>query len=250
MEVTFQIGEMKMSQAAPTYPYATGKAEKPIVDALVAKYGANALTWPIVLSQTATGATQAYLYERNAKNQINAQGDIRPQSTSGLPEHFLDYTSTPRLIAPPAGFLQPLVAPQFPSSYEYILQQQVHSTVDLDYVWHGGIGFKGFELTTFYVQFTTEAKAREVVSKMNRRPSWQGPNGAHAMHKIADAAADLNVDYYLVCANTAGEVGSPLNTQGNVLRLPMTHASVDALSNGHVPPDATFCTFRQFLAWL
>ena len=239
-----------MSQAAPSYPYATGKAEKPIVNALVAKYGANALTWPIALSQTATGATQAYLYERNATNQINAQGDIRPQSASGLPEHFLDYTSTPRLIAPPAGFLQPFVAPQFSSSYEYILQQQVHSTVDLDYVWHSGNGFKGFELTTFWVEFTTEAEARRVVSMMNRRPSWRGPNGAHAMRKIADAAADLNVDYYLVCANTTGRVGTSLNTHGNVLLLPLTHASINALSNGHVPPNAVFCTFQQFLAWL
>ena len=239
-----------MSQTVPTYPYATGKAEKPIVDALVAKYGANALTWPIVLSQTATGATQAYLYERNATSQINAQGDVRPQSTSGLLEYFLDYTSMPRLITPAASFLQPFVASQFSSSCEYILQQQIHSTVDLDYVWHSGNGFKGFELTTFWVEFTTEAEAKRVVSMMYRRPSWRGPNGAHAMHKIADAAADLNVDYYLVCANTVGRVGSSLNTNSNVLLLPMTHASINALSNGQVPANAAFCTFQQFLAWL
>lgn len=239
-----------MSQPAPRYPYATGKAEKPIVDALVAKYGANALTWPIALSQTGTGATQAYLYERNATNQVNAQGDVRPRSVSGLPEHFLDYTSTPRLVAPQATFLQPFMAAQYSNSYEFILQQQTYSTVDLDYVWHHGHGFKGFELTTFYVEFTSEAEAKRVVSMMNRRPSWQGPNGAHAMHKIADAAVDLNVDYYLVCANTVGRVGSVLNTNGNVLFFPMTHASINALSNGQVPANATFCTFQQFLAWL
>ena len=238
-----------MSQTAPNYPYATGTAEKPIVDKLVNKYGAAALTWPIVLSNTLED-TLAYLYECNAQNQINAQGDMRPKSRSNIPSYFIDYISSPRLIVPPIEFLQPFLLKSFGNSYAYILQQQNYSTVDLDYVWHTGIGFKGFELTTFWVPFTTEAEARRVVSMMNRRPSWAGPNGAHAMVKIACAAQDLRVDYYLVCANTVGRVGSSLDTNGNVLFFPLTHTTVNSLSSGQVPSNATFCSFQKFLSWL
>ena len=238
-----------MSQTTPNYPYATGTAEKPIIDALVEKYGTMALTWPIVLSGS-TGETLAYLYERNAQNQINSQDDIRPKSQSNMRSYFINFASSPRVVVPPSEFLQPFLSSSFGNSYDYILQQQTYSTVDLDYVWYTGAGFKGFELTTFWVSFTSEAEARRLVSMMNRRPSWAGPNGAHAMLKIALAARDLNVDYYLVCANTVGRVGSALNTNGNVLFFPLTSNAITVLSNGQVPANATFCTFRQFLSWL
>jgi len=239
-----------MSQTTPSYLYATGKAEKPIVDALISKYGVRAVTWPIALSQRTTGATVAYLYERNATNQINAEGDDRPKSSSGLPEYFIDYTSTPRVCEPRATYLEPFIDVGLQNSYEHILQQEVHSTVDLDYVWRTGESFKGFELTTFWVEFVDKAAAAGVVSKMNRRPSWQGPNGAHAMHKIADAAADLSVDYYLACANTLGKVGTDLKIDGNVLLFPMTHHGIETLSKGKVPADSVFLTFDRFLEWL
>src|SRR5690606_11917267 len=125
-------------------------------------------------------------------------------------------------VNPPLPLFDAFLSRPFENSYAFILQQDSYSTVDLDYVWHTGDGFRGFELTTFWVPFTSEAEARRVVSMMNRRPSWAGPNGAHAMRKIALAAADLNVEYYLVCANTVGRVGSALNINGNVLLFPLT----------------------------
>ena len=235
-----------MAQATPNYGYATGKTEKPIVDALVNKYSATSVCWPIVLSSG--GSTIAYLFERNKKNTINSQHDIRPKSTSGVKEYYLDYSSKPRLIDPNAPFLLPLVASEFESSYEFILAQQSgYSTVDLDYVWCAGVVFKGFELTTFFKDFHSEAEAKRLVSMMNRRPSWQGVNGAHALYKIAAAAQDLNIQYYLVCANTTGGVGSALNTSGNVLYFPLTSEQIDRLSAGQAPTNATFCTFQHFL---
>jgi len=238
-----------MSQTTPNYPYATGTAEAPIIDMLVEKYGTKALTWPIVLSGP-SGDTLAYYYERNAQNQINSKDDIRPASQSGIQTFFVDYMSNPRSATPPAKLFNPFLSASFDNSYDFILQQDTYSTVDLDYVWFTGTAFTGFELTTFWVPFSTEAEARRLVSMINRRPSWAGPNGAHAMIKIALAAMDLNVEYYFVCANTVGRVGSALNTKGNVLFFPLTSNSVAALANGRVPADATFCTFQQFLSRL
>ena len=51
----------RMAQTNPSYLYATGKCEKPIIDALVQKYGASNISWPIVLLEN--DRTAAYLYE-------------------------------------------------------------------------------------------------------------------------------------------------------------------------------------------
>lgn len=82
---------------------------------------------------------------------------------------------------------------------------------------------------------------------MNRRPSWSGPNGAHALLKVAAAAQDLNIEYYMVFANTIGKVGSALKTNGNVLYFPLTVDAVNFLSRGQVPPNAIFCSFQNFM---
>lgn len=240
-----------MSQATPTYGFATGKAEPAIVSAIVNKYGAQALSWPIVLSAP-NGNTLAYLYERNATNQINAQGNARPHSATGLPSYVLDYTATPRVIMPPAPALNQLLAPQYQNSYEFVLTSNSgHTSVDLDYVWQAGEGFKGFELTTFFMDFSCEAEAKRLVSMMNRRPSWNGPNGAHALHKIADAAADLGIEFWLVCVNTVSKgIGSPLKTSGNVLYFPLTNTQINRLSAGQAPQNAVFCSFQQFVSQL
>lgn len=234
-------------QAAPTYPLATGKQEEPIVRALIGKYGLERILWPIVLSQGDT--TIAYLYEKNANNGINAEHDTRPPSAANLPGFFLDYTSQPRRAAPPADFLRAFLDERYGCSYDYV-PGSTYSTVDLDYVWNTGNGFRGFELTTFWMDFHSHQRASELVAKMNRRPSWQGPNGAHALRKIVDSAADLGIDYYLVCLNTESKVGSAIKTSGNVYFFRLTHGQIDRLSRGMPPMDANFCSFEQFLGWL
>lgn len=236
-----------MVQTTPSYGFATVKPEKPIVDALVEKYGLQSVIWPVVLSDMKS--TLAYIYERNKDNQINSQGDKRPTSKSGICESYVDYTCNSRVIFPNNSLLSQFIQPEFDCSYDYILSNMntSYNTVDLDYVWHDGRVFRGFELTTFWADFSSETEARRLVSTMNRRPSWQGPEGAHALLKVAAAAQDLNIEYLMVFANTVGKVGSPLKTNGNVLYFSLTKTAVEYLSIGQIPPNATFCSFQSFI---
>ncbi len=100
------------------------------------------------------------------------------------------------------------------------------------------------------MDFFNYSRASELVSKMNRRPSWQGPNGAHALHKIVDSASDLGIDYYLVCVNTVSKVGSDLKTSGNVYFFQLDHDQIKLLTDGKPPKNAEFCSFNEFLDWL
>lgn len=237
-----------MSQTEPTYSYATGKAEKPIIDALIKKYGISNVSWPIVLMQG--DKTLAYLYEKNNKNVINLEMDCRPGSKKHLLSYYLNYVKTPREVMPDnIDLSKSFFKKEYTCSYDYIIKSP-YSTVDLDYVWYNGAHFKGFELTTFYVEFSSKDKALDLISKMNRRPSWKGDKGPHAFHKIVDSADDLGIDYYLVCVNTVSEVGSDLKTDGNVCFFRLTHEQVDLLSEGKKPKDVEFISFERFLEWL
>lgn len=236
-----------MAQTNPSYSGATGKSEKPIIDELIKKYGFSNVTWPIVLIEN--DRTIAYIYEKNSKNTINLEMDSRPGSKAHLLSYYLNYMKIPRESLPQEAFFQQFLKPEFSCSYDYIVNSPF-STVDLDYVWYNGCNYKGFELTTFWVDFSSHAKALDLISKMNRRPSWRGPNGAHAFHRIVDSAADLGVDYYLVCANTVSKVGSELKTNGNVCVFQLTHRQVELIQNGYPPENSMFMTFGDFLKWL
>lgn len=238
-----------MAQTNPSYLYATGKCEKPIIDALVQKYGASNISWPIVLLEN--DRTAAYLYEYNGKNQLNHLMDSRPGSRSKVPSYFLNYAGR-RWAEPAEPFLADFLRQPYSCSYDYILDpSSPYSSVDLDYVWYNGRNYKGFELTTFYVPFSSSEKALNLISKMNRRPSWKGENGARAFHRIIDSAEDLGVDYYIVCANTVSRsIGSELETNGNVCLFRLTHDQVNLLEKGKKPENSEFMTFQQFLDWL
>lgn len=237
-----------MAQANPTYGYVIGKSEKPIVDALINKYGFSNVTWPIVLIKN--DKIIAYLYEKNEKNQINIEMDSRPGSKSHLLSYYLNFTKRPHASVPEAKFLEPFMREQYVCSYDYVIESPF-STVDLDYVWYNGSSYKGFELTTFYMDFYSHERARYLISQMRKRPSWQGPDGAHAFHKIVESAEDLGVDYYVVCANTVDKVvGSDLKTNGNVCLFSLTHEQVDLILSGKAPNNTVFMTFRNFLNWL
>jgi hypothetical protein len=235
------------AQAIPTYAIATGKPEEPIVKELIRKYGYAQISWPIILSEG--DKTIAYLYEINSKNKTNSYSDIKPNSQSGIPSHLIDYTVVPRVISPHSSYLSDFISDRYSCSYDYITSSP-YSTVDLDYVWLDERNFKGFELTTFWMDFYNKQRAGQLVSKMNRRPSWQGPNGAHALHKIVDATIDLGIDYYMVCVNTVSKVGSEIKTNGNVYFFRLTHDQINRLFNGQEPLDAQFCSFENFLNWL
>lgn len=236
-----------MSQANPTYGYATGKSEEPIIDFLVKKYGFSNVTWPIVLIEN--DKTIAYLYEKNEKNKINVEMDSRPGSKSHLFSYYLNYTKKPHSSVPEVEFLKPFIQERYSCSYDYI-KKSPFSTVDLDYVWYNGSSYKGFELTTFYMDLYSHNRANYLISQMRKRPSWKGPKGAHAFHKIVESAEDLGVDYYVVCANTIDKVGSALKTNGNVCLFSLSHEQIDLIQSGNVPNNTEFMTFSDFLNWL
>ena len=89
-----------------------------------------------------------------------------------------------------------------------------------------------------------------LISKMRKRPSWQGVEGARAFRKIAESAEDLGVDYYVVCANTISNVGSDLKTNGKVCIFSLTDEQVKLLESGKAPNNSRFMSFRQFIDWL
>lgn len=235
------------SQVVPTYSIAAGKSEAPIIRELAGKYGEENISWPIILSNE--NEAVAYLYERNDKNKTNTSVDNRPISSSDLPSYFIDYTSSPRYISPGPDYLADFISDRYSCSYDYIFNSPF-TTVDLDYVWKAKDGFKGFELTTFWMDFYSHERASELVSKMNRRPSWQGQNGAHALRKIVNCAEDLGIDYYFVCVNTVSKVGSDIKTAGNVYFFKLDHQQINRLSSGMPPDNSQFCSFEQFLSWL
>lgn len=236
-------------QIAPSYPHATGKIETPIVNCLIDKYGYKNISWPIILSKD--NETTGYLFERNIKNKINSDQDNRPKSSSGIMSYFLDYTCSPRTINPEADFLIPFLNKDCSCSYDYVTNNPGFSTVDLDYVWKKNSGYRGFELTTFWVNFDSQERASTLVSKMKKRPSWQGQYGPRAFRKIVDCSADLEIDYYLVCVNTVNKtVGSDINTSGNVYFFRLNHEEIDRLDKGYPPENSQFCSFEDFLSWL
>lgn len=234
-----------MPQAAPTYQAATNIPEPALVNAIVQKYGARALSWPLGLSQH--GKTRAYLYERNATNQTNTPGDTRPVSASSVPSHFLDYTSAPRVFSPPNPSLESrLLAPEHVDSYQYITtQQENYSTVDLNYVWHTGTRFRGFEFTTFTNSFVSEAYARQLAATLQKREKLK-----FTLPKILAAANDLGIDFQMVVANSIGDPGTPMDTNGNVLYFPLTAQQINLVTTGQPLVNAVFCSFQEFVKQL
>jgi len=234
-------------QTDPKYSHVTSIANPVIVNALERKYGTENVIWPIVLidGERIIG----YLYERNDQNAVNAERDRRPISKAGLPSFFLDYTTMPRRIIPAASFLEPFMAPEYRCSYDYITNSP-YSTVDLDYVWAQRSGWKGMELTTFWVEFVNRTRAEELIRKLHRRPSWQGPEGPHGLRKIVEASGDLGIDLFMACVNTVGRVSNQYKTDGNVYWFPLSHDQIDRLVARRLPADANFDSFSAFLQWL
>lgn len=233
------------AQASPSYTNATRASDPIILKHLIAKYGANNVVWPLVLS--ANDKLICYVYERNRYRGINSSTSNHP--SSAIPSCFIDYTSNPRTISPKLDILEPFIQPDYLCSYDYIVSTPLpYSTVDLDYVWKDGENqWRGFELTTFWKPFTDAREAERLVRQINKRPSWRGPDEAHALRKIVAAAEDLKIKYYLACANTVSKVGSDLKTDGNVYFFQLNNKQIDNLEKGAQPDNPKFCSFKDFI---
>ena len=235
------------AQTSPKYAEVTSVANPIVLRTLTEKYHGTNVVWPIVLIQG--NSIVSYLYERSKKNTINNSDDSRPRSSSGLGSHFIDYSSDPRRIIPMNALLKPFVSPEFTCSYDYVVNSP-YSTVDIDYAWKKENQWKGIELTTFWMEFTSQNRAEDLISKLHRRPSWQGPEGPHGLRKIVEAAQDLGISLHMVCVNTVEKVSNQFRTDGNVYRFPLSPAQIDRLVKGAVPEKGVFSTFAEFLEWL
>lgn len=236
------------AQAKPHYLEATKTSDPIIVKELCERYGYNNVIWPIVLSKNET--TICYYYERNFDRLINSKDDNRPSSSEHRDCFYIDFTVNPRLIFPRNELFVPFIDAKYKCSYDYIIDSP-YSSVDLDYAWkRKNDKWVGMELTTFYLNFINQSKAEDLIMKFNRRPSWQGKAGAHALRRIVAAAEDLGIEYYLVCVNTVSKVGSEIKTNGNVYFFRLNNKQIDKLVEGEIPKNAVFCSFGDFLEWL
>ena len=239
-----------MPQNIPSYPNATGKTEQIIIDNLYLKYPKNNIIHITALSNDRN--TINYVLEKNKTNQINSIENNNPTSFKSIPFIYLDYTLNPRISFPEHIIYKKFVNLQFDSLYEYMLSNHNQSlnAVDLDYVWKGNSGWKGFELTTFYIPFRNENHARYLISQMKKRPSWQGKYGSRAFRKILDCAKDLNIDYYVVCMNTTNKVGSELDINKKVCIFKLDYQQINSLELGYTLHDFKFVSYDEFIKWL
>lgn len=239
-----------MQYQRPTYPEATGRAPRFLVERLVEKYGAENMVWPVILgNRQGDNATIAYIYERNYQNQINSAQDTRPTSNRGVPNVFLDYLSRERQLPQDAPQeLTALFGSAFNRSYDYIQEQgETLFTVDIDLMWNREEEWRALEFTTYHNQFTTLQRAESLISTMYRRPSWRTGEGAVALHRIVEAAEDLNADLRMVAVNTTQGINESYRTDGNAYWFPLSHSQIERLANGQVPENGRFGTVARFL---
>ena len=89
--------------------------------------------------------------------------------------------------------------------------------------------------------------AERLVSKINRRPSWKGIYGARSLRRIINDSDDLNIDIYMVCANTLKKVGSRLDSTGNCYVFKLSIDQINKLEKGLAPSNGIFCPFKKFI---
>jgi hypothetical protein len=237
-----------MSQKPPKYPHMSSCANPIIQSHLRTTYGSHNLCWPIVWVDNKNDNIDYYTYELTDYCDTNSIQGNKPISKSGRINHFVDYTSKPRVIVPPNLRLIPSIDAKYECSYDYIIKQSEHYTIDLDYVWKKSNSWIALELTTFWVQFNNRNVAEDKVSKMNRRPTWQGSRGSTAMLKQVEAAKDLGINRFIMaCVNTIDKVSNNLNTAGNAYWFDLDENQIKNIASGTIPSNATFGTFGQFL---
>lgn len=235
-------------QMKPNYPYMTSGVNNIFTEPLIERYGAVNVIWPIVLIRD--NNIHSYLYEVNSLCNINRLTDNHPISQAGLTNFYVDYTKNPRDIIPPSKELEELTLGEFNTSYKAILGPTNFNSVDLDYVWKCGENWKAMEFTTLRVPLKNKQEAERLVKMFDRRPSWQGQNGTHGIRTLIDASADLELNYWMVCANSVNGVSNELVTDGNAYWFPLTHENIDRIMKGDAPIDSEFGTFKELIEWL
>jgi len=235
-------------QMNPNYPYMTSGVNNIFTEPLIERYGLNNVIWPIVLIRN--NNIHSYLYEVNGQCNINAQTDNRPLSQAGLVNFYADYTVDPRSIIPSLDELNELISDNYNTSYQAVIKSENFNSVDLDYAWKIGERWKAMEFTTLWMPLKNKQEAERLIKMFVRRPSWRGPNGPHGIRSLINASADLQINYWMVCANSVVGVSNELVTGGNAFWFPLNHENINRIMGGHAPANSEFGTFEDLISWL
>ena len=235
-----------MPQAIPSYINSIGKIETDISINLSRKYGYKNILNIICFGKIINNRTAFYILE---KNEINVGFKNLPKSKKNIPFVFLDLKSGTRKLYPNYKELQFLIDDEYKSLMEFTLSKKNNDyyTIDIDYVFKGLNSWKGFEFTTFYMPFKNKYEAERLISKINRRPSWKSIHGARSLKRIVNDCEDLDIDLYMVCANTLGKVGSKLNLAGNCYIFKLSIDQINNLEKGKPPTNGILCPFKEFI---
>jgi hypothetical protein len=235
-------------QMIPNYPYMTSGVNNIFSKPLIERYGLQNVIWPIVL--ISENQIHSYLYEVNEKTNINSQNDNRPDSQAQLINFYIDYTKDPRSIIPPSNELIELISDNYNTSYEAIVKSKEFNSVDLDYAWKTGVGWKAMEFTTLWMPLKNKREAERLIKMFVRRPSWKGTHGPHGIRILINASDDLQMNYWMVCANSVKGVSNELVTDGNAFWFQLNHENIDRIINGYAPAYSEFGTFEDLISWL
>jgi len=235
-----------MPQAHPSYIKSIGKIETDISINLCERYGKKNILNIICFGKIDYNKTIFYILE---KNEINSKLKNYPKSKNNIPFVYLDLKSNVMKLNPNYNELQFLLNGKYKSLMDFILSNSNtdYYSIDIDYAFKSSKGWKGFEFTTFYMPFKNKKEVERLVSKINLRPSWKSVFGARALKKIIKNSEDLNIDLYMVCANTTKRVGSKLDLSGNCYVFKLNINQIIRLEKGLIPENGIFCTFREFI---
>lgn len=231
-----------MGQTKPSYPNEINKIDKNIKEVLFQKYSINKVCNIICLFKQNEFPSYYFL----EKNELNLKTTKLPKSKRKIPFVRIDLTSNNKIIHPnyeELSFLK-LITHQNLSDYILSEQNKFYNSIDLDYVFLSNKGWIGFEFTTFYMKFTNKKEAERLISKINLRPSWK-TNGALALKNIYKCSIDLDINFFLVCANTIDKVGSKIDIKGNCYIFKLNYDEITRLENGLGPSKGVFCKFSE-----
>ena len=232
----------------PKYPLMTSSVNRVISNPIIEKYGFENIIWPIVVIKD--NKIHSYLYEKSDFCNINSIDDNRPSSISFKKTFFIDYTKQELKIYPKSNDLLEFVAKGMKCSYDRDLSMTSYNTADLDYVWKVNNKWKAIEFTTLWMPLFSKAESERLVGLFNRRPSWKGSNGPHGMRKLIDAAHDLDIEYWMVCANSKKGVSNNIITSGNSFWFKLTHDNIDRILKGYPIVNSHFGSFTDLIDWL
>ncbi len=246
-------------QPKPRYPDMTTTQSPEILERLTERYGASNVCWPVIWYWPDTLQLRFLTFEVNARNKTNAGLTNRFFQRGQLPEYFIDY-----LASPPIRHAVPLTGQPFPdppgstivsgtyaSTYDYRLSTNNpgFSTIDLDYVWNtGNRGYRGLELTTFFVPMTSEERARDLVLQFIEKRAARP--GAHQFRVLAEVGVVQHVELRLVFVNVQGKGSTHLLPNSNVFVIPINTDTAAQLHHGELPDTYRFLSFKDWITSL